>query len=129
VIDKNPENTETLAESPYEYVYGDFKHGEIREGSNLEEAAFVISFSDEDVVNLEILEEELEKPVQIVTAKTLEDAAEFYDLGADYVILENILAGNRIGEYLELYLEDEELFLKEIESELNNITGDVESQN
>ena len=129
VIDKNPENTDKLAKSPYEYIYGDFKHGEIREGSNLEKAEFIISFSDEKNVNLKLLEEETEKPVKIVTAKTLEDAAEFYDLGADYVILENILAGNRIGEYLELYLEDKELFLKEIESELNNIKGDVKSQN
>lgn len=129
VIDKSPENTQKLAESPYEYIYGDFKHGEIREGSNLEDAAFAISFSDERNINLKLLEEELEDCVKIVTAESLEDATEFYDLGADYVILENILAGNRIGEYLELYLEDEELFIEEVKSELQHIQGEEESQN
>lgn len=129
VIDKNPENTQILGKSPYEYVYGDFKHGEIRKGANLEKAKFIISVSDERNINLKVLEEGTEKPVQIVTARSLEDAAEFYDLGADYVILENVLAGNRIGEYLELYLEDEDLFYEEVESELNSVRGDKESQN
>ena len=128
VIDKNPGNTEKLAESPYEYIYGDFKHGEIREGANLEEAKFVISLTDERNINLKLMEEKLEEPVKIVTADRLEDATEFYDLGADYVILENILAANRTGEYLELYLEDRELFIEEINSELDHIRGDEESQ-
>jgi len=121
IIDKNPENTEELAKSDYKYIYGDFKHGEIREGSNLEKAEFIISFSDEKEVNTAILEEKNKEAVRITTAKNFEDASEFYDLGADYVILENILAGNRIGEYLELYLEDRNLFLKETKTELEKI--------
>ena len=129
VIDNNPDNTEELSKSPYEYIYGDFKHGEIREGANIEEASFVVSFSSERNVNLRILEERDEETVTIVSAARLEDATEFYDIGADYVIIENVLAGNRVGEYLELYLEDRELFKKEVKSELEHIRGEDLSQN
>ncbi|WP_414837556.1 cation:proton antiporter [Candidatus Nanosalina sp. VS9-1] len=129
VIDQNPDNTEVLSRSPYEYIYGDFKHGEIREGANLEGAEFIISFSDEKDVNLKVLEEQTDNAIKIVTAKRLEEASEMYDLGADYVIMENILAGNRIGEYLELYLEDRELFREEVKSEIKHIKGEERSQN
>ena len=128
VIDKDSKNTEELAESDYRFIFGDFKHGEIREGSKIEDAAFIISFSDEKAVNTRILEEIEEETVVISKADNFDDASEFYDLGADYVILENILAGNRIGEYLELYLEDEKLFIEEVKSELNHIRGDERSQ-
>lgn len=127
VIDKDPENTESLGESPYEYIYGDFKHGEIREGANLQEAAFVISLSDEKSLNLKLLEE-AEEAVRMVKAQSLEDATELYDVGADYVIMENILAADRIAEYIELYLEDHELFAEEVDSELDKIRGDEGSQ-
>jgi nucleoside-diphosphate-sugar epimerase len=118
VIDNDPDRTEELAKSDYRYVYGDFKHGEIREGANLEGAAFIISFTHEKEVNTVVLEERKDETVVITTAKNFEVASEMYDLGADYVILENILAGNRIGEYFELYLEDRELFLEETGSEM-----------
>ncbi|MFB6116780.1 MAG: cation:proton antiporter [Candidatus Nanosalina sp.] len=128
VVDKNPENTEELAKSDYRFIFGDFKHGEIREGVNLEKASFVLSFSDEKTVNTRILEDRNPETVVIAKAAEFHDASELYDLGADYVILENILAGNRIGEYIELYLEDRELFLDEVKSELDHIKGDEGSQ-
>jgi Kef-type K+ transport system membrane component KefB/voltage-gated potassium channel Kch len=127
VIDRNSSNTGELAESEYEYIYGDFKHAEIRKGANLEEAEFVISFSDEKQVNTRILEERNRETIVIVTSDSFEDASEFYDMGADYVIIENVLAGNRISEYVELYLEDRELFLDEIEARRQG--GDEESRN
>lgn len=135
VIDNNPSNTEKLAKSGYEYVYGDFKHAEIREGANIEKADYVMSFSKEKEVNELVLEDskkeldQEEEPVTIVSSDNFEDATEFYDLGADYVIIENILAGNRVGEYLELYLEDKELFEEEVKDELEHIRGEKEWQN
>jgi len=124
VIDKDPRNTQKLSESPYEYIYGDFKHGEIREGARIRDAKFIISFVDEKAINIQILEDEEGDAVKIVSADDFQDATEFYDLGADYVILENLLAGNRVGEYLELYLEDKKLFKKEVKSEIEHIRGD-----
>ena len=129
VIDKDAGNTQKLSRSPYEYIYGDFKHGEIREGAKIQDAAFVISFVDEKAINIQILEDEEGDAIKIVSAENFEDATEFYDLGADYVILENVLAGNRVGEYLELYLEDKELFIEEVKDELEHIRGDKEWQN
>ena len=49
-------------------------------------------------------------------------------MGADYVIMENLLAGNRISEYLELYLEDRKLFLEEVDAEAQ-ARGEEQSQN
>lgn len=129
VIDKDSSNTNELANSDYEYIYGDFRHGKIREGSNLGKSDFIISFSEDKEVNTRILEDREEETVVIVKSKSFEDATELYDLGADYVILENLLAGNRLSEYLELYLEDRELLLEETEAELNHIRGDEGSQN
>jgi Kef-type K+ transport system membrane component KefB len=129
VIDQESDKTEKLAESDYTYVYGDFKHGEIRQGANLEEAEFILSFSEQKQVNNVLLEERKEETVVFVKANNFEDASEFYDLGADYVMIENILAGNRISEYIEIYLEDKEVFNKEINSELQHITGDEEFLN
>ena len=129
VIDQESDKTEKLAESDYTYVYGDFKHGEIRQGANLEEAEFILSFSEQKQVNNVLLEERKEETVVFVKASNFEDASEFYDLGADYVMIENILAGNRISEYIEIYLEDREVFNKEINSELQHITGDEEFLN
>ena len=129
VIDQESDKTEKLAESDYTYVYGDFKHGEIRQGANLEEAEFILSFSEQKQVNNVLLEERKEETVVFVKASNFEDASEFYDLGADYVMIENILAGNRISEYIEIYLEDKEVFKQEINSELQHITGDEEFLN
>jgi Kef-type K+ transport systems, membrane components len=129
VIDQESDKTEELAESDYTYVYGDFKHGEIRQGANLKKAEFILSFSEQKQVNNVLLEERNEETVVFVKANNFEDASEFYDLGADYVMIENILAGNRISEYIEIYLEDKEVFNKEINSELQNIRGDEEFPN
>ena len=121
VIDNNPENTEELSRAPYEYIYGDFKHGEIREGANLKKASFIISFASEREINKLVLEERKRETVVIANSDKFEEATEYYDMGADYVIIENLLASNRIGEYLELYLEDRSLFLEEVSEELDEL--------
>lgn len=120
VIDNNPDNVEELSESEYKYIYGDFKHGEIRKGANLEEADFIISFSREKDINTVLLEERNKDTIVITETRSFEEASEMYDLGADYVIMENVLAGNRISEYLEIYLEDRQLFLEEIKDDLDS---------
>ncbi|WEL23761.1 cation:proton antiporter [Candidatus Nanohalovita haloferacivicina] len=129
VIDRNSENTAELSRSNYEYIYGDFKHGEIREAAKIPEAAFIISLSPEKAVNDRILEEKDRDSTAIVKADSIEHAVDLYDMGADYVIVKNLLTGNRLSEYLELYLEDRELFIKEVEAEMKELRGDKPSQN
>ena len=128
VIDNDSSNTEKLSRSDYEYIYGDFKHGEIRSGANLKKAEYIISLSKEKQVNFKLLEERLPETVVITSSDNFDDAGELYDLGADYVIIENVLAGNRISEYVELYLEDRKLFLEEVDAEAQ-ARGEEQSQN
>lgn len=128
VVDKDSENTERLGESDYRYLYGDFGHEELRKGASLDKAEFILSLSDQRDTNTEVLREKRDDAVAILEADSFEDATELYDLGADYVILENVLAADRIAEYIELYLEDRELFKEEIGSELDKIRGEDQSQ-
>lgn len=129
IVDRNSNNTAELSRSDYEYIYGDLKHGEIREAARIGEAEFVVSLSPEKSVNDRILEERGREATVIVKADSIEEAVDLYDMGADYVIVKNLLTGNRLSEYLELYLEDEELFEEEVEAELAQIRGDDLSQN
>ncbi|MFB6203882.1 MAG: cation:proton antiporter [Candidatus Nanohaloarchaea archaeon] len=121
IVDKDPEKARKLEQSPYEYIYGDFKHGEIRKAAGISKADFVLSVTPDEIVNKEALEEVDEDATVFVEAIRLDHAAEFYDLGAHYVIQKKILTGERVSEYVKIYLEDEELFSEEVEPEMNKL--------
>ncbi|MFB6114842.1 MAG: cation:proton antiporter [Candidatus Nanohalobium sp.] len=121
VVDRNPGNVENLSESNYEYIYGDFSHGEIRNASQISKAGFVLSLIPDSSINRKIVEEAPAEATVFVKADSLEDAAELYDLGAHYVIQKNELSGEKMGEYLKLYLEDEELFYEEVKEDIERI--------
>lgn len=121
VVDRNPENVEELANSDYEYLYGDVKHGEIRKAANLNKAKLILSVIPDFEVNKEITEYANEEPTLFLKADSLDHAGELYEMGAHYVILRNVLTGERMSEYLKLYLEDRELFLEEIGEDNNKI--------
>lgn len=121
IIDKNPDNTEKLSKSQHEYIYGDFKHGEIRKASSLQKASFVLSVANEKEVNHHILRDTDKKITVFLEAGSFQEAAEFYDRGAEYVVIENIVTADKMSDYLELYLEDPELFREEIEDDLETI--------
>ncbi len=121
VVDRNSANTQELAESSHEYIYGDFKHGEIRKASSVKKASMVISFSPELWVNRKILEESDDDATVFVKADSMKGAAELYELGAHYVIIKNVLTADKMEEYLKLYLEDKDLFHEEIRDEKDNI--------
>lgn len=129
VVDRDPENTAKLGQADFEYIYGDFNHGEIRKASGIKDAAFVLSVARDMKVNHHILRDtEMEKPV-FLEAKSFKDAAELYDRGAEYVMIENIVTADKLSDYLELYIKDPILFKKEIEGDLEAIYwGDRSSQ-
>lgn len=122
VVDNNPDSTENLGKSDYEYIYGDFSHGEIRKASAIEDADFILSLLPDMDLNMKILKDADEDATKFVKADRIDEAAELYDLDAHYVIVKNILAGDRMSEYVELYLEDRDLFQEEIEEENQLIT-------
>lgn len=121
VIDKNPDHTEKLSKSGYEYIYGDFKHGEIRKAARLESADLVISFVDDRKVNHHILRDVGRNSTAFLEAKNFEDAAELYERGAEYAMIENVITADKMSDYLELYIEDPELFHEEIRDDLETI--------
>lgn len=117
VIDNNADNTQELAESEYEYIYGDFKHGEIRNSSGIDRADFILSVVKDHEVNKMVLSDSNPQGTKFIQTDSMQKAAELYEMDAHYVILENVLTGDKMNEYIKLYLEDRHLFLEEIESE------------
>lgn len=120
IIDSDPANVEELSRSKYSYIYGDFRHGEIRNSARLAEAQLVISVSADHNVNLQILEDLADATV-FLKAKSDEEALELYELGAHYVIRENILTAEKLSNYIKLYLEDKDSFEREVEAEKEKI--------
>jgi len=121
VVDRNPDNVEELANSDYEYIYGDLNHGEIRKAAALDKAEIVLSVIPDIEVNKEIIEHTDQEPTLFLKADSLDEAGELYEMGAHYVILRNVLTGERMSEYLKLYLEDRELFKEEVGEDMNKI--------
>ncbi len=117
VVDRDPDNVDELTRSPAEYIFGDFKHGEIRSSTGLERAAFVLSVSHELSVNRMILRDRGDETVTFLRAESSRDAAELYDMGADYILRKNVLTAERVEDHIETYLEDRSKFIRETQSE------------
>lgn len=121
IVDRNPSNTSELARSDYEYIYGDFQHPEIRKASGIQKAAIIVSFAPGKWINRRIIEDADRDATVFAKSDDIETAVELYEMGASYVLLKNILAAEKISEYLELYLEDPEIFDEEIREETESI--------
>lgn len=121
VIDKNPDNTQKLSKSPYEYIYGDFKHGEIRKASRIKDAELVISVAGDQKVNHQVLRDKKVDTTAFLEANSFEEAAELYERGVEYAVIENIVTADKMSDYLELYIKDPEIFREEIQDDLETI--------
>lgn len=121
IVDKDPENAKELSRSPYEYIYGDFRHGEIRKGSGLKKASFVMSTVRAMDINHQILRDTDKTTPVFLESESFKKAAELYDLGADYVMIENLVTADKMADYLKLFIEDPEVFKEEIEEDLERI--------
>lgn len=121
IVDRNPDNVDELTNSKYEYIFGDASHGEVRKQAGIERADIVLSFIPELKISKQLLESTREDSIKIVKARNFQQAAELYELDADYVIVKNLLSGDRLGNQLKAYFEDRELFLEEIKEEQEKI--------
>lgn len=122
VIDNNPTNIDELARSDYEYIHGDFRHSELRNSASLDKASLVVSVAPDHDVSKEILQSIGHNTTAFLKADDIERAGELYEMGASYVIVRNVLTGEKMAEYIKLFLEDEELFEKEVETDIYKIT-------
>ncbi|ELY57585.1 cation:proton antiporter [Natronolimnohabitans innermongolicus] len=111
IIDRQTDHIEELErEGRYEYVFGDFRHTEVRKEANLKGADFVLSSSVEREVNEALLREVGEDATVFVEAERIGDARTLYDRGATYVIMTSHLAAEKLSEYIELYVSDRASF-------------------
>ncbi|MFT4893132.1 MAG: Kef-type K+ transport system membrane component KefB [Candidatus Nanohaloarchaea archaeon] len=121
VVDRDPRNTGKLGQANFEYIYGDFNHGEIRKATGIKDAGFVLSVARDMKVNQHILRDTDRDTPVFLEAESFEEAAELYDRGAEYVMIENIVTADKISDYLELYIKDPMLFKEEMDDDLEAI--------
>jgi DNA-binding NarL/FixJ family response regulator len=123
VVDRNPQNTAFLRQSQYDYVYGDFKHSELRKAVGLGRAAFVLSSSVERDINRTVLRETRDDAVVFAEANSIEDAIDLYREGATYVIISTLLTSQELTETLESYLETPDEFQQRVTRDVAALKG------
>ncbi len=122
VIDRKTEHIAALdAEGKYDFIFGDFRHSEVRKAAGLKRARFVLSSTVEPEVNKALLAEVPEEAVVFVEAQTVDHAHELYDAGATYVIMNTHLAAEQFSTYLQAYFEDPSAFEAAIEEDIERI--------
>ncbi len=122
VIDRKTEHIAELdAEGRFDYVFGDFRHSEVRKASGLSKAKFVLSSTVEPDVNEALLREVRDDAIVFVEAERIADAHRLYERGAAYVIMNTYLTAERLSHYLELYFNDRAAFDRAIEVDIGRI--------
>ncbi|ELY45834.1 cation:proton antiporter [Natronorubrum tibetense] len=122
VVDRRTDHIAELeSEGEYDYVFGDFRHSEVRKASGLKKASFVLSSSVQTDVNEALLDEVDDDATVFVEAGQIDDARELYRRGAAYVIMNTYLTAEKVNDYLEQYFTDREAFHSAIEDDIERI--------
>ncbi|WP_117594413.1 cation:proton antiporter [Haloprofundus halophilus] len=129
VVDRSPAHAEIHQAADYDYIYGDFKHGEIRSAAGLKRAGFVLSSTVEPAINRILLAEVGPETVVFAEANSAEDAAELYEHGAHYVVMSTVLTSEKLTDYLRRYVHDPDEFWAGVERDIGHlrwIQGDTD---
>lgn len=122
VIDRKTTHIEQIKdEKQYEYVFGDFRHKEVRKAANLSKASFVLSSSVQTEVNEILLAETNDEAVVFVEAERIADARRLYNSGAAYVIMSTYLTAATLCEYLEQYFTDPSAFEAATQADIERV--------
>ena len=100
VIDNNPDIIRKMVNRAESCIYGDISNPEVLEKTNLNKVKIIISTVPEEEDNLFLLSyvKKINPKIQIlVTAGHTYEADKLYKNGADYVILPNILSGEKVS--------------------------------
>ncbi|ELY56467.1 sodium/hydrogen exchanger [Natronococcus amylolyticus DSM 10524] len=116
VVEDRAEHVEELKEADHGFIFGNARHGEIRQEANLAGAEVLITVADRVDVNERLVEESPET-LSIVRANTELEATRLTEAGADYVVMERGLMGEELADLLGT-LDDREAFEDRLE-ELN----------
>lgn len=101
VVDFDPEIIEKLNKRNIKTFFGDITDPEIAEAVNVEKANLIISTVSDPEDTLFLLKSLRGKTPKIIAAAfEKKDAKEFYNEGADYVIMPHIAGGNHLAKIL-----------------------------
>lgn len=118
VIDYNPEIIRALTKQNVSCIYGDSKNDEIIECLPLKDVNIAISTIpniDDNILLIARLKKVNPKIFTIVEAEKIHDALKLYNLGADYVILPQVISGEKglhIVREVEKFASNKEKFSK-----------------
>ncbi len=113
VLDFNPHQVERLLAESVPVIYGDMGDPEVLDILKLDKAKMIISTSP-DIMDSKTLLEDLKirgvtVPV-VVRAESIKEAKGLYKLGADYVIIPEVLAGDVLLNILRDHLDEKSFF-------------------
>ena len=115
VVDYNPEIIKSLIDKKVPCIYGDFMNSEVIEKAGIKGAEIIISTIADEEDNLYLIKKarKLNSKVLIfVVAKRISEALILYKAGADYVILPQVIGGQRGFHLIEKIKKDKNLIKK-----------------
>lgn len=101
VVDFDPSNIAPLQKSGFAHLFGDITDEEVFDAANCAKARLVISTSpdfEDNLILINKLKGLRHKPKIVIRAETEEQAAVFYEQGANYVLLPHLSSGHALGE-------------------------------
>lgn len=121
LVDNNSENAKEIAKKDVEYLYGDFKHAEMRKEGRIKKADLIISTVSDKNLSHQIISDSMQDSAVFLEADSQEIAAELYERGADYVVMENDITGEEIANLIEIFIRDRKMFENEIQDTIERI--------
>ncbi len=111
IIDFNPEIIKKLIRMNINCIYGDVSNVDILKHLNFKKAKMVISTIPSTMDNMlliEMIRKEHKNCLVIVRSSSVFEAINLYKKGADFVVLPELLAGQKISDYL-THLNDKDI--------------------
>ncbi len=128
IVDRNPTVSDKYADKPYDVIYGDFKHTELRKEAGLGRAAVVMSSSVQPEINELAIRESADDAIVIVEASDVDQALDLYDEGAHYVTLPTVLAGLKIRTYMRQHIQDRPAFRQAVEADIRQLRSTADGE-
>lgn len=124
VIDFNPEVVKRLSKEGTPCIYGDVSSIDFLQEINLQKAKLIVSTIPDRETNISILDivrQKNKSTIIILTARQITDALEFYNAGADYVVLPYFLGGEYTAHMIEKAVDHKRIYEIYKQRELRDI--------
>jgi len=113
VIDYNPDVAKRLSSENIACLYGDVSNIDFLEEIRLDKSKLIVSTIPDRETNLlllDVIRRKNRSVIIILAARQISDAFEFYEAGADYVILPHFLGGEYVARIIEGAKESKPLY-------------------